>query len=606
MSYLVLARKYRPQKFQDVVGQQAVVRILRNALRRKRVAHAMLFSGVRGVGKTTLARIMAKALNCHHQGEDVPCDHCSSCADIKAGNAIDLHEIDGASNRGINEIRELQENLRFLPISERYKIVVIDEVHMLTVEAFNALLKTLEEPPPHVFFMFATTELHKVPVTILSRCQRYELRRVSLNELIDFFGRIAVSEGVEISDGAMEIIAREADGSVRDGLSLLEQIFSFGGESISEDDLTQVLGLVDSRVFNRLAASLLAGDTGQALTLLAECYGHGMNMKRFSFGILQYLRGLMICKTCRNPTELLDVSADEMTVLRDLTAKYSIETITNVFNIVFSGVDEVGRSSYPRMALEMLFIKAGQAGGVVPLADLLSRLDSMLAAEPQPPAVEGAHSLNDELPLRIKDDYVAGQSNEGRDEVSPLPLEPVQDAAAPLREDISPGGTISHALPAAEAAAPLPGKAASPLKEPQPQSVDKVQEISPPSKPLERDWPGFIGHVKERKRWMASTLQLAEKVDELEGELVIKFDDPAECLILQETDNLKLLTEFAQDFFQKELMVKVTVAGSNGEDGELDKPMEERRALTRDPVVEMVVDTLGGEVSGVRTGPRSR
>ncbi len=607
MSYLVLARKYRPQKFQDVVGQQAVVRILRNALRRKRVAHAMLFSGVRGVGKTTLARIMAKALNCHHQDEDVPCDHCSSCAEIKAGNAIDLHEIDGASNRGINEIRELQENLRFLPTSERYKIIVIDEVHMLTVEAFNALLKTLEEPPPHVFFIFATTELHKVPVTILSRCQRYELRRVALNELLDFFGRIAVSEGVKISDGAMEIIAREADGSVRDGLSLLEQIFSFGGESISEDDLSQVLGLVDSRVFNRLAVSLLAGDTGQALTLLAECYGHGMNMKRFSLGILQYLRGLMICKTCRNPVELLDVSDDEMAVLRALADKYSIETITNVFNIVFSGVDGVGRSSYPRMALEMLFVKAGQAGGVVPLADLLGRLDSMLAAEPRPPAVEVSHSLKDELSPRVNTEPAAGPPKEDLDKVNPFPLEPVQDTAAPLREDAAPYETISHASPpVAKAAAPLSRKVAPSLEEPLPQSVDRIQEISPPSKPLERDWSGFIGHVKERKRWMASTLQLAEKVDELEGELIIKFDDPAECLILQETDNLKLLTEFAQDFFQKELMVKVTAAGSNGEDGELDKPMEERRALTRDPVVEMVVDTLGGEVSGVRTGPRSR
>ncbi len=603
MSYLVLARKYRPQKFQDVVGQQAVVRILRNALRRKRVAHAMLFSGVRGVGKTTLARIMAKALNCHHQDEDVPCDHCSSCVEIKAGNAIDLHEIDGASNRGINEIRELQENLRFLPISEKYKIIIIDEVHMLTVEAFNALLKTLEEPPPHVFFMFATTELHKVPVTILSRCQRYELRRVALDELIEFFGRIAVSEGVKISDGAMEIIAREADGSVRDGLSLLEQIFSFGGESISEGDLSQVLGLVDSRVFNRLVASLLGGDTGQALTLLAECYGHGMNMKRFSFGILQYLRGLMICKTCRNPTELLDVSDDEMTVLRALADKYSIETITNIFNIIFSGVDGVGRSSYPRMALEMLFVKAGQAGGVVPLADLLGRLDSMLAAEPHPSAAEAIQVENSGVPPLIKDASKAGPLAEEPVMINPAPLEPAQETAGLTGKDANSSRADVQEEQAAESAFPTPEKAAA---LPPPQPLELVREIPPPSKSLERDWPGFIDHVKERKRWMASALQLAEKVDEQEGELIVKFDDPAECLILQEVDNLKLLTEFAQDFFQKELLVKVTAAGSNGEGEELDNPMEERRALTRDPVVEMVVDTLGGEVSGVRTGPRSR
>ncbi len=581
------------------------MRILRNALRRNRVAHAMLFSGVRGVGKTTLARIMAKALNCHHQDEDVPCDHCSSCAEIKAGNAIDLHEIDGASNRGINEIRELQENLRFLPTSERYKIVVIDEVHMLTVEAFNALLKTLEEPPEHVFFMFATTELHKVPVTILSRCQRYELRRVALGELIEFFTRIAGREGVKISDGAIEIIAREADGSVRDGLSLLDQIFSFGGESISEDDLIQVLGLVDSRVFNRLTASLLVGDTGQALALLAECYGHGMNMKRFSFGILQYLRGLMISKTCQKPAELLDVSNDEMTVLRALADKYSVETITNIFNIVFKGVDEVGRSSYPRMALEMLFVKAGQAGGVVPLVSLLGRLDSMLAAEPCPPPSEVPQSLNAELPQQVKTGAAVGPPEEDRAEINPVPLEPVQDTITPLREDAAPYET-SQAQPAAKTTAPSVKRVVAPPLEKSPSHpVDTVQEIFPPSKPLERDWPGFISHVKDRKPWMAGTLQLSEKVDERDGELIIKFDDPAECLILQEVDNLKLLTEFAQDFFQKELMVKIVSAGSNGED-DVDEPMEERRALTRDPVVEMVVDALNGEVSGVRTGPRSR
>ena len=203
-----------------------------------------VFSGVRGVGKTTLARLVAKALNCQDGPTKVPCNRCEHCTEIMAGNAIDINEIDGASNRGIQEIRELKENIRFFPTKSRYKIIIIDEVHMLTTEAFNALLKTLEEPPEHVFFMFATTELHKIPITILSRCQRYELQKVSSKELFAFFSRIAEKEKVVISDWALNVIVREAGGSVRDGLSLLDQIFSFGGERISDEDVIQVLGLV--------------------------------------------------------------------------------------------------------------------------------------------------------------------------------------------------------------------------------------------------------------------------------------------------------------------------------------------------------------------------
>ena len=253
MSYLVLARKWRPQRFEDVVGQKAVVKTLRNALTHGRVAHAMIFSGVRGVGKTTLARIMAKAINCTSESPDKPCNHCQSCREITAGTALDLHEIDGASNRGIQEIRELKEDIRFLPSNNRFKIYIIDEVHMLTTEAFNALLKTLEEPPAHVYFMFATTEIHKVPVTILSRCQRFELQRLRFSDLQEHFGRIVEEEKRAISDEALAMIIREAAGSVRDGLSLLDQIFSYGGKEIGEKEVTEVLGLVDGSVFSDMA-----------------------------------------------------------------------------------------------------------------------------------------------------------------------------------------------------------------------------------------------------------------------------------------------------------------------------------------------------------------
>ena len=600
MSYLVLARKCRPQKFQDVVGQKPVVRILQNALKRNRVAHAMIFSGVRGVGKTTLARIMAKALNCHNHAE-APCDHCSSCEAIKAGNSIDLHEIDGASNRGIQEIRDLKENLRFLPASEKYKIVIIDEVHMLTTEAFNALLKTLEEPPEHVFFMFATTELHKVPITILSRCQRYELKRVSFVELVSFFGKIAAQEGVDVSPEALDIVAREADGSVRDGLSLLDQIFSFGGQTITEDDLTQVLGLVDNRIFAHLAAALLKADLGTVLGLLHDIYAQGVNIKRFSLGLLQYFRSLLICKTCRTPTDILDISDQEMADLLDIAAKYSFETLSNVFNIIFQGVEGMRYTSYPRAALEIVFIKASHVGEVAPVSALLGRLDALLAAEPvvleAPPAVPGAATSIESAAPVADDDHkiypqagrqssaVIAKSEKIEQRVESV-FEPVENPASRDTLGASPKENFTDSdredTKAAASAAIHP-------------------------KVLQRDWNGFVIHVKERKKWMASALELSQKAMENEGELVIKFDDSSECLYLQEPDNIKLLTEFAQDFFQKELVVKIVVNDGHGNDklggGEA---QEERRALARDPRVEMAIEVLGGQVARIRTGPRSR
>ncbi len=601
MSYLVLARKCRPQKFQDVVGQKPVVRILQNALKRNRVAHAMIFSGVRGVGKTTLARIMAKALNCHNHAE-APCDQCSSCEEIKAGNSIDLHEIDGASNRGIQEIRDLKENLRFLPASEKYKIVIIDEVHMLTTEAFNALLKTLEEPPEHVFFMFATTELHKVPITILSRCQRYELKRVSFAELVSFFGKIAAQEGVDISPEALDIVAREADGSVRDGLSLLDQIFSFAGETITEDDLTQVLGLVDNCIFVHLAAALLKADLGTVLGLLHDIYAQGVNIKRFSLGLLQYFRSLLICKTCRTPSDILDISDQEMADLVDIAAKYSFETLSNVFNIIFQGVEGMRYTSYPRTALEIVFIKASHVGEIAPVSALLGRLDALLAAEPvvleTPLAVPNA-ATSIESAVPAVDDDCGIYPQVGR-----------QPPAAAIAKAENIEQRVESVSEPVENPAPKDILVASSKENVTDSDGEETKAVAPAAnspKGLQRDWNGFVIHVKERKKWMASALELSQKAMENGGELVIKFDDSSECLYLQEPGNIKLLTEFAQDFFQKDLIVKIVVNDGHGNDklggGEA---QEERRALARDPRVEMTVEVLGGQVARIRTGPRSR
>jgi DNA polymerase-3 subunit gamma/tau len=585
MSYLVLARKWRPQNFDDVVGQKPVVQTLKNALSRDRVAHAMIFSGVRGVGKTTIARIMAKAINCHNP-QDAPCDRCSSCKEIVSGNSIDLHEIDGASNRGIQEIRDLKENLRFLPVSERFKVVIIDEVHMLTTEAFNALLKTLEEPPEHVYFMFATTELHKVPVTILSRCQRYELKRIPFEELKGFFARISQNESVNISEGAINIIATEADGSVRDGLSLLDQIFSFGGETVTEEDLRQVLGLVDRKIFVTLATELLNANLAAALTLLNDSYNQGMDMKRFAQGLLYCFRSLIICSVSKEPETILDVSDREMTALKKVAGANTTESLVSVFDILLKGVDVLQYSAQPRMALEMCFVKAVQSGSIVPVATLLSRLDSLIDGQPRQTVPR--EQAPQEMSQRQEAPVIADPA-----EHSPEVKQEQSDASASADE---PAAIVDDESDADECEAAGPDLKQRP-----------VPVLQPVPKDIVKDWDGFLGHVRDRKKWMGSTLGLAEKVGEKDGQLVIKFEEQSECLYLQEPANLKLLTEFAQDFFQKELAVTVEVAGLSGSSGSSEgHPQEERRSLAKDPRVQIAIEVLGGQVAGIRTGPRSR
>ncbi len=381
MSYLVLARKARPQTFSQVIGQRPVVTTLRNSIIRNRVAHAILFSGVRGVGKTTLARIMAKALNCQADSTERPCDTCPSCRSIATGSSLDLYEIDGASNRGIQEIRELKEKIRFLPTASQYKIIIIDEVHMLTTEAFNALLKTLEEPPAHVYFMFATTEIHKIPITILSRCQQYELKRISAKELHDHFLQLVSGEGFEIEPSALSLIVREAGGSVRDGLSLLDQMFSYGEKKISKQDVIEVLGLVDRDVLMRLTKALLDGNRSEAFLALEAIFDFGMDLKRFTEDIMDHFRTLLLCKI-EGCTDLIDLPTEELADFQDLASHYSSETLHLKLSLLMAMAEDLKFSAQPRLTLEVSFLKIIEAANVVPVSSLLGHLDTLLSALP--------------------------------------------------------------------------------------------------------------------------------------------------------------------------------------------------------------------------------
>jgi DNA polymerase-3 subunit gamma/tau len=539
----------------------------------------MLFSGVRGVGKTTLARIMAKALNCEKQEGELPCNECKSCQEITAGTAVDLHEIDGASNRGIQEIRDLKENIRFLPTRGRYKIMIIDEVHMLTNEAFNALLKTLEEPPDHVIFMFATTELHKIPVTILSRCQRYELKKVPFAELFRFFKQISAAERVTISDRALEMVAREAAGSIRDGLSLLDQVFSFGGEQMTDADVSEVLGLVGSQVFEQLAAALLAEDLGTALPILDQVCAAGGDLKRFTTDLLHFVRGLIVCRVSKSPGELLEGSDREIAIMREMAAgQTSSETLYRFFDLLLKGAAEMQFAPHPRLVLEMTFARIVQSGQVVAISALLARIDELLAADGDTPpltrtaAIPSPEKKNSEPVVVMAADSVRSSESAPAFKVRTPEL------------SSSPGVHAQVAGPGEEVVVAGP--------------ID-----------VRKDWDDFVAYVKDRKDWMAQIIKVCDSVRIQGNELQLKYEDSTQCPILQQSDNLKVLTEFAQDFFQKELHVKVSARGSGAGrgDGEGGAALQEERvALRRDPLALLVAEVFNGHVGDVRTGPRSR
>ena len=608
MSYLVLARKWRPQTFEEVVGQQPVVRTLQNAIDRNRIPHAIIFSGVRGVGKTTLARLVAKALNCQEGPTKIPCNQCEHCKEITGGNAIDIHEIDGASNRGIQEIRELKENIRFFPTKSRYKIIIIDEVHMLTTEAFNALLKTLEEPPEHVFFMFATTELHKIPITILSRCQRYELQKVSSRELFEFFSKISREEKVKISDWALDVIVREAGGSVRDGLSLLDQIFSFSGDEITDEDIIQVLGLVDSQVVSSMAGAVLAGDLAGGLKILDEVTSYGVDLKRLSNDLLYFFRALLICRISAEPEKLLDVPDQELEELRKTAAQYTVETLQLNFNLLLKGAEEMQYSSHPRLALEMALIRAAETGNVLPVTQLLERLEGLQGTEnaipakssPRPQAPTPKPAVKEQVTNEAVPKTVLPQ-------VSEIPVQ--QETAEEVKEETE--EKVKETEKKVEAIEE-PSVVQAVQKDASRQAAEESVTgpvAEPPTKEVRKNWDEFIEYVMDRKKWMAHTLRLCSNVRVENTDLILKFDDPSDCKMLQTKENLKFLTEFSQDFFQKEfkIVIKIRGADSNGVINEVGSgPQEERRALANDPLVQMATEVLGGRVVKIRTGPRSR
>ncbi len=386
MSYLVLARKYRPQTFDEVIKQNHVTQTLTNAIKSRRVAHAILFTGPRGTGKTTVARILAKAMNCKEGPTPMPCNTCRSCREITSGNAVDVFEIDGASNNGVEQIRSLRENINYMPAHSLNKIYIIDEVHMLSISAFNALLKTLEEPPSHVMFIFATTEPHKIPVTILSRCQRHDFKLIDIESISNHMKDLCSKEHIDIAEESLMLIAREAGGSIRDALSLLDQIMACSEETISYKNILDILGVADRKIIFDISNAILRKDIPEALNVVDEIYDRGYEMKKFYADIIEHFRNLLVVKMGKNISKLINLPSHEIDLMQDQVQDISESYLNQIFDLLFKEEASIRLSAQPKLALEIAFIRLSQIKPALPIDLLIEKLDDLKKNLPAIPA----------------------------------------------------------------------------------------------------------------------------------------------------------------------------------------------------------------------------
>ncbi len=375
--YLVLARKYRPRQFSQVVGQEAVVRTIQNAIKENRIGHAYLFSGMRGVGKTTVARILAKALNCEKGPAPEPCNQCQMCRAINEESLLDFIEIDGASNRGIEDVKSLRDSIQYEPMHSRYRVIIIDEVHQLSRDAFNALLKTLEEPPSRTVFIFATTEFHKVPRTIASRCQHFIFKRLSSQQIIDHLQYIAAEENIVISPYSLKLIAGAADGSLRDAETLLDMVVSFSGPRVQDRETEEVLGVINRSLYENLARAILSGKSEEIFPLVESLVSAGIDLRHFYSGLIEYFRNLLVVNVSSSPSDLLVLSEEEIRELKELARDLQPEELLRYILILQDGESGLRYSSQPRLFLEAWLIKLCYLKNLKPLEQALEELSAL-------------------------------------------------------------------------------------------------------------------------------------------------------------------------------------------------------------------------------------
>jgi len=538
MEYLVLARKWRPQVFEDVVGQDHVVKTLQNAVRLDRIAHAYIFSGPRGTGKTSVARILAKAINCKEGPTQTPCNQCGNCSEITDGSSLDVREIDGASNRGIDEIRELRENIKFSPTSSRYKMYIIDEVHMLTQPAFNALLKTLEEPPPHVVFVFATTEIYKVPATILSRCQHFDFKRISVKQIAGNLGHIAQEEGINISEAALSWIAREGQGSLRDAQSIFDQVISYAGTQIKDADVEELLDLADRRLVFELSGAVLARDAGACLKIIDEAYYSGTDMQHFYQMLLGHFMNLLTVKVTDGDDILSDLPDHEVTDLKKLAEGASQDTIQRLLDILMAEENDIRRTMEPRINLEYAVVKMSYLEPLIPIDEIISRMEG--------------------LEKRLG------------------------------------GGVRQHAAPAQ----PTADKPTSNERTEQPEQVPaRTYEKADDSDP----WQALKGFIQEKSPRLSSKIDNGTFINYENGRLTVGFPKDYIFLdAIRSTTQMEQLTRMAEELFGKGTTLEITVleeeapqSGSVGSNNAGSVNDIKNEAL-RHPLVQKVMDVFQG------------
>jgi DNA polymerase-3 subunit gamma/tau len=493
MSYVVLARKYRPKSFADVLGQDVILKTLQQAIASGRVAHAFLFTGSRGVGKTTMARLLAKALNCESplpSGE--PCLACTQCTQIAQGTSLDVIEIDGASNTGVDDIRVLRENVRYQPSSARYKIFIIDEVHMLSTSAFNALLKTLEEPPPHAKFIFATTESHKIPATILSRCQRYDFKRLPTQVIFEKLKNIVASEGLAVEEEGLALIARSAEGGMRDAESLLDQVLSFSAGPVTATEVQHILGRVDRRALLALIDAMIAGQTEQAFTLTTQMLQGSIDIKQLLDDIALEFRHLAVAASTGALPEPVDLSEDEQ---RDLLARaksQDSQDMQRLFAMALDGIDKVSGALRPRLCLELVLLHMADRppmSDTFTIGNAIHRLEALARGQVAAPATPPV--------------------------AQPSPRVPAMPAAASALPISTPASVpTTPALPAAvptpAAPTPLPTLTPTPSPAPTPAATPTLYEALNSGVDLDPVMSDEDSRLRVNDRWLKFVLKIAE------------------------------------------------------------------------------------------------
>ena len=561
MSYIVFARKWRPKTFDEIIGQDHVAQILKNAIKSDRVAHAYIFSGPRGVGKTSAARIFAKALNCEKGPAPEPCNSCEACGQISESRSLDVLEIDGASNRGIDEIRNLRENVKFAPAQGRYKIYIIDEVHMLTAEAFNALLKTLEEPPPHVKFIFATTQANKVLPTILSRCQRFDFRKISTKDIVDKLSFISKEEKLQVQDDALFAIARAADGSMRDAESILDQLSSFAGKKIGLESVNRVLGTLGGETLFEIADAVAAKDTPGVLKMVDELAKEGKDISLVALELLEHFRNLMIAKVGKNPEELIDLSEESVKRLSRQSANFTIEDLLYFINVLSGAYDMIRRSNMSRIPLEMAVIRITRSDSIRSLGEILKEVSR----------------LEEKISENMGDDYVEKEPGPpGKEEPLRQPEQPQQ-----------------------------PGQ----QSQQQPEETPVIEgDIN--LKSIEDIWLNVINNVKAKKISIASCLAEGEPVS-YNGEVVMLGFTKSHSFhreVIEKPQNKIIVEGVISEILGKELRLQFTTiearrepnnAAFENQAGEEAIPMEALDAEAehaKDPIVGSALDIFKGRV----------